>query len=77
MVVLEYPAERGALPHILGGDRLYGVRNRQYGRTMLALYVYRPARAYDMKAHEFAGGDESGWRGGRRRDSSEDVDAQI
>ena len=43
----------GSLPHILGTDKLYGLRNRRYGRTMLGLYVYRPTQIYDMRVDEF------------------------
>ena len=40
VVVVEYPVERGAPPATLGA--LVGVRNRRYGRTVLAFYVNRP-----------------------------------
>ena len=53
VVVLEYPVEMGSLPYILGTDKLYGIRNRRYGRTVLAIYVYRPTRKYDMRPEEF------------------------
>lgn len=54
VVVIEYPVEMGKLPFILGGDKLYGVRNRKYGRTVLGIYVYRPSRKFDMRPEEFA-----------------------
>jgi 16S rRNA (guanine(966)-N(2))-methyltransferase RsmD len=54
MVIIEYPTEMGLFPHILGGDKLYGLRNRRYGRTMLGIYVYKPSKLYDMKPDEFA-----------------------
>ena len=53
IVVLEYPVEMGSLPYILGTDKLYGIRNRRYGRTVLAMYVYRPTKKYDMRPDEF------------------------
>ena len=55
IVMIEYPEEMGSLPAILGEDKLYGVRNRKYGRTMLALYVYRPNKLIDMRPEEFGG----------------------
>lgn len=54
IVILEYPTEMGNLPHILETDKLYGIRNRRYGRTILGIYVYRPSQLYDMKLDEFA-----------------------
>jgi 16S rRNA (guanine(966)-N(2))-methyltransferase RsmD len=54
VVAIEYPVEMGALPYILGGDQFFGLRNRKYGRTVLALYVYRPTRRYDQRPDEFA-----------------------
>jgi 16S rRNA (guanine(966)-N(2))-methyltransferase RsmD len=54
IVILEYPTEMGNLPHILEKDRLYGIRNRRYGRTILGIYVFRPSQIYDMKIDEFA-----------------------
>ena len=53
LVVIEYPVEMGTLPFILGEDKLYGIRNRKYGRTVLGLYVYRPNNKYDMRPDEF------------------------
>lgn len=53
MLVVEYPIEMGSLPQILGDNKFYGLRNRKYGRTMLAIYVYRPTFQYDMRADEF------------------------
>lgn len=53
LVVIEYPVEMGTLPQILGGDRLFGVRNRKYGRTVLAIYVFRPTQKLDMHVDEF------------------------
>jgi len=53
LVVIEYPVEMGTLPQILGRDKLFGIRNRKYGRTVLGLYVYRPSKQYDMRPAEF------------------------
>lgn len=53
LVVIEYPVEMGTLPYILGEDKLFGVRNRKYGRTILGLYVYRPTKKFDMRPDEF------------------------
>ena len=45
----------GSLPHILGEDKLYGLRNRKHGRTVIALYVFQPRdkMKYDMRPDEF------------------------
>lgn len=53
IVLIEYPIEMGSLPYILGEEELFGVRNRKYGRTMIALYVYRPTKRLDMRPDEF------------------------
>ena len=53
IVVVEYPVELGTLPQVVGGDRLFGIRNRRYGRTVLAIYVCRPTKQYDMRPEEF------------------------
>ena len=42
VVVVEYPVELGSLPHRIG-SRMIGMRNRKYGRTMLAIYCVNPA----------------------------------
>lgn len=52
IVVVEYPVEIGSLPFIIN-EKLYGLRNRKYGRTVIATYVYKPTRSYDMKEAEF------------------------
>ena len=57
IVIIEYPEEMGNLPHILGGDKLFGVRNRRYGRTVLGIYAYRPTDIIDMRPDEFAIGN--------------------
>ncbi|CAM9529237.1 unnamed protein product, partial [Phaeothamnion confervicola] len=43
VVVIEYPVELGCLPHVLADGRLVGLRNRRYGRTVLAVYIFRPS----------------------------------
>lgn len=53
LVLLEYPVEMGNLPHVLGNQQLFGLRNRRYGRTVLAMYVNRPSRLYDLRPEEF------------------------
>lgn len=53
LVIIEYPVEMGTLPYILGDDKLFGIRNRRYGRTVLSMYVYRPNKKYDMRPDEF------------------------
>ena len=45
MVMIEYPVELGCLPHVISrkdGGALVGVRNRRYGRTVIAMYVVNP-----------------------------------
>jgi len=41
VVVVEYPVELGSLPATIG-PRLVGMRNRKYGRTMMAVYCINP-----------------------------------
>lgn len=45
VVLVEYPVELGCLPHVLtaGGRSMVGVRNRKYGRTVIAMYVINPS----------------------------------
>jgi 16S rRNA G966 N2-methylase RsmD len=43
LVVVEYPVELGCFPPTLADGKLVGLRNRRYGRTVLALYVCRPS----------------------------------
>lgn len=48
VVVIEYPVELGSLPHVVRGEgentsTLVGVRNRKYGRTVIAIYVADPS----------------------------------
>lgn len=45
IVLVEYPTELGCLPHVLrqeSGGMLVGVRNRRYGRTVIAMYIANP-----------------------------------
>eukprot|EP01041_Mallomonas_annulata_P013289 gene13289-28135_t len=53
VVIIEYPVEMKTLPYILGEDKLFGLRNRRYGRTVLGIYVCRPSKKYDMRPDEF------------------------
>lgn len=47
LIVVEYPVELGIFPPVLGGGCLVGLRNRKYGRTVLAIYVVRPSGKLD------------------------------
>jgi 16S rRNA (guanine966-N2)-methyltransferase len=45
VVLVEYPVELGCLPHVVpgkDGSAMVGVRNRRYGRTVIAMYVNNP-----------------------------------
>lgn len=45
VVLVEYPVELGTLPHAIPGNNgsaLVGMRNRRYGRTVIAIYVFNP-----------------------------------
>ncbi|KAK1441938.1 S-adenosyl-L-methionine-dependent methyltransferase superfamily protein [Babesia gibsoni] len=42
VVVVEYPKEIEYLPWSIEGGKLLGYRNRKYGRTVLAIYCYKP-----------------------------------
>jgi len=44
VVLVEYPVELGCLPHVVTArdNTAVGVRNRRYGRTVIALYVINP-----------------------------------
>jgi len=62
VVVVEYPIELGFLPYQIGAGgvddqtgppRLTGLRNRKYGRTVLAYYAYRHSGRYDSRLEEF------------------------
>lgn len=59
VVLVEYPVELGCLPHVIGRDDggvLVGVRNRRYGRTVIAIYVVNPTgemEGAESKPEEF------------------------
>jgi len=45
IVLIEYPIELwGDLPHVYSGDSvtMIGIRNRKYGRTVIAMYICNP-----------------------------------
>ena len=45
IVMVEYPVELDCLPHVIGredGGAMIGVRNRRYGRTVIAMYIVNP-----------------------------------
>lgn len=45
VILVEYPVELGCLPHAIARDDggvLVGVRNRKYGRTVIAMYIVNP-----------------------------------
>ena len=45
IVMIEYPVELGCLPHVIAcdnGGAMIGVRNRRYGRTVIAMYIINP-----------------------------------
>mmetsp|Transcript_82788 Transcript_82788/g.210685 ORF Transcript_82788/g.210685 Transcript_82788/m.210685 type:complete len:303 (-) Transcript_82788:34-942(-) len=43
MVAIEFPKSLGLLPARIGNGKLVGLRQRVFGQTNLALYVYRPS----------------------------------
>ena len=48
VILIEYPVELGCLPHAIvreDGGVLVGVRNRKYGRTVIAMYIVNPTGA--------------------------------
>ncbi|KAL7514968.1 hypothetical protein ACHAXN_012381 [Cyclotella atomus] len=50
IILLEYPVELGCLPHAIRQDNggvLVGLRNRRYGRTVIAMYIVNPTGAID------------------------------
>mmetsp|Transcript_42892 Transcript_42892/g.48727 ORF Transcript_42892/g.48727 Transcript_42892/m.48727 type:complete len:330 (+) Transcript_42892:57-1046(+) len=54
IILVEYPVELSTLPHVLDckdGGKLIGVRNRRYGRTIIAMYIANPTGAMDGKAN--------------------------
>ena len=48
MLVIEYPVELGLLPPVFADGRFVGIRNRRYGRTVLAIYVRSPSGRLDL-----------------------------
>jgi 16S rRNA (guanine966-N2)-methyltransferase len=52
-LVIEYPVELGNMPFSIGNGSLLGLRNRRYGRTVLAIYVYRATKIYEFRPTEF------------------------
>ncbi|BAM42441.1 uncharacterized protein TOT_040000808 [Theileria orientalis strain Shintoku] len=42
IVVVEYPKELSFLPHVIN-DKLFGVKNKKYGRTVIAMYLFNPS----------------------------------
>lgn len=55
LVAIEYPVELGCFPPVLASGKLVGLRNRRYGRTVLAIYVCRPSGRLDYppRSEEF------------------------
>lgn len=51
-VVVEYPVELRELPPAIE-HRLVGVRNRRYGRTMIAIYACQPNSFVELRPEEF------------------------
>jgi len=54
IILVEYPVELSTLPHVLdqkSGGKLIGVRNRRYGRTVIAMYIANPTGAMDGKVN--------------------------
>ncbi len=47
IIIVEYPVELGNLLHVVpqenGVGAMVGVRNRKYGRTVIAIYVVNPS----------------------------------
>ena len=59
VVLIEYPIELGCLPHVYdleSGGKMIGLRNRRYGRRVVALYIINPTGrldAADSRPEEF------------------------
>lgn len=51
-LVVEYPVELKTLPPALEG-RLIGLRNRRYGRTVIAVYACQPHQELEARPDEF------------------------
>ena len=50
-ILLEYPVELGCLPHVIrrqDGGVVLGVRNRRYGRTVIAIYIANPTGKFEL-----------------------------
>jgi 16S rRNA (guanine966-N2)-methyltransferase len=46
VVMVEYPIELGCLPHVIAARNngvMLGIRNRKYGRTVIAIYIINPS----------------------------------
>jgi 16S rRNA (guanine(966)-N(2))-methyltransferase RsmD len=52
VLIVEYPVELGCLPHVVihNNNTAVGVRNRRYGRTVIAMYVINPTGQLDESA---------------------------
>jgi 16S rRNA (guanine(966)-N(2))-methyltransferase RsmD len=50
IVLVEYPVELGCLPHVINGvdGAMVGIRNRKYGRTVIAMYINNPTGRLDL-----------------------------
>lgn len=51
IVLVEYPVELGCLPHVIpgvDGGAMVGIRNRKYGRTVIAMYINNPTGRLDV-----------------------------
>jgi 16S rRNA (guanine(966)-N(2))-methyltransferase RsmD len=53
VIMLEYPMELGSLPPVIE-NRLIGMRNRRYGRTILGMYACQPDTSWDLRTEEFS-----------------------
>jgi len=59
VVLIEYPVELGCLPHVYdlrSGGKMIGLRNRRYGRTVVAMYIINPSgklEGADSRPEEF------------------------
>jgi 16S rRNA (guanine966-N2)-methyltransferase len=50
VILVEYPRELwGDLPHVINGEKntLIGIRNRKYGRTVIAMYICNPTGRFE------------------------------
>ena len=51
IILVEYPVELGCFPHVFDredGGKLIGIRNRKYGRTVIAMYIVNPTGKLDL-----------------------------